>query len=461
MPYISLNPTTNQVLHTYTSWDAAHLAGALELARAAQQAWAQTSLAQRAAVLHDVAIHLRVQRDQYAALITQEMGKLLREARAEVEKCASGCDYYAQNAEAFLSPEIVKTDAAKSYVAYYPLGVVLAVMPWNFPFWQVFRAAAPALMVGNAVVLKHASNVPQCALALEQIFTASGLPPGVFTTLMIEADQVADAIASPAVQAVTLTGSEAAGRKVAACAGQHLKKCVLELGGSDPFIVLHDADLEFTANLALESRFLNCGQSCIAAKRFILVPEIADAFVALLRTKVEALKLGDPTQDDTQIGPMARMDLRATLHQQVSDSIAQGAVALTGCQPAERSGVYYQPSILDRVSEKTRAYHEELFGPVAIVIRAASEENALHIANQTRFGLGSSIWSRDVARAEQLATQIQAGCTFINGMVKSDPRLPFGGIKASGFGRELSQQGIREFVNAKTVWIRPVRASER
>ena len=248
---------------------------------------------------------------------------------------------------------------------------------------------------------------------------------------------------------------------MAACAGQHLKKCVLELGGSDPFIVLRDADLEFTANLALESRFLNCGQSCIAAKRFIVVPEIADAFVQLFRSKVEALKLGDPTQDDTQIGPMARMDLRATLHRQVSDSIAQGALALTGCQPAERSGVYYQPSILDRVSEKTRAYHEELFGPVAIVIRAASEENALHIANQSRFGLGSSIWSKDVARAEQLATQIQAGCTFINGMVKSDPRLPFGGIKASGFGRELSQQGIREFVNAKTVWIRPVRVSER
>jgi succinate-semialdehyde dehydrogenase/glutarate-semialdehyde dehydrogenase len=461
MPYVSLDPATNQVLQTYTSWDAAHLAGALEKAGAAQKSWALTPISQRAEVLHAVAIHLRVQRDQYAALITQEMGKLLRDARAEVEKCAAGCDFYAQNAENYLRDEPVKTDAGKSYVAYYPLGVVLAVMPWNFPFWQVFRAAAPALMAGNAVVLKHASNVPQCALALEAIFSAGGLPPGLFTTLMIEADQVQDVIASHAVQAVTLTGSEAAGRKVAACAGQHLKKCVLELGGSDPFIVLRDADLEFTANMAVESRFLNCGQSCIAAKRFILVPEIADAFLQAFRSKVAALKLGDPTQDDTQIGPMARLDLRASLHHQVTDSIAQGAVALTGCKPAERNGYYYQASILDHVTDKTRAYHEELFGPVAIVIRAASEEDALHIANQTRYGLGSSLWSQDVERAEQLATRIQAGCTFINGMVKSDPRLPFGGVKASGFGRELSQQGIREFVNAKTVWIRQVRATER
>ena len=461
MPYVSLNPATNQVLQTHTSWDASRLAGALEKAHAAQRAWAQTPFAQRAEVLHDVAVHLRVHRDRYAALITQEMGKLLHEARAEVEKCATGCDYYAQNAEDFLREEVVKTDACKSYIAYYPIGVVLAVMPWNFPFWQVFRAATPALMAGNAVVLKHASNVPQCALALEAIFSDSGLPPGLFTTLLIEADQVQDAIASPHVQAVTLTGSEVAGRKVAACAGQHLKKCVLELGGSDPFIVLHDADLEFTATLAVESRFLNCGQSCIAAKRFIVVPEIAEAFVQAFRAKVEALKLGDPMQDDTQMGPMARLDLRETLHHQVHDSIAQGAVALTGCKPAERDGFFYQASILDRVTDRTRAYHEELFGPVAIVIRAASEADALNIANQTRFGLGSSIWSKDVARAEQLATQLQAGCTFINGMVKSDPRLPFGGVKASGFGRELSQQGIREFVNAKTVWIRQVRAGLR
>lgn len=461
MPYVSLNPVSSQVLLTHTSWDSVRLATALEQAHLAQQHWAQTPITRRAEVLRNIAAHLRACADDYAALITQEMGKLLREARAEVEKCASGCDFYAHHAEEFLRDETVKTDAGKSYVAYYPLGVVLAVMPWNFPFWQVFRAAAPALMAGNAVVLKHASNVPQCALALQRIFNDSGLPSGLFTTLMIESDQVADAIAHPAVQAVTLTGSETAGRKVAACAGQHLKKCVLELGGSDPFIVLRDADIEFTVEQAVASRFLNCGQSCIAAKRFILVPEIAAAFLAAFRTKVEALKLGDPTHDTTDLGPMARLDLREMLHHQVTDSIAQGAVALTGCKPADGSGYFYQASILDQVTEKARAYHEELFGPVAVVIRAANEDDALRIANQSRFGLGSSIWSQDVVRAEQLAVRLQAGCTFINGMVKSDPRLPFGGVKASGFGRELSRHGIREFVNAKTVWIRRVRTLSR
>jgi succinate-semialdehyde dehydrogenase/glutarate-semialdehyde dehydrogenase len=309
-------------------------------------------------------------------------------------------------------------------------------------------------MAGNAMALKHAPNVPQCALAIESIFRNSGLPEGVFTNLMIEVDQAAEAIASPHVQAITLTGSEAAGRKVAACAGQHLKKCVLELGGSDPFIVLHDADMEHTVNMAVASRFLNCGQSCIAAKRFIVVPQIADEFLHQLKIKVEALKLGDPMDEATQIGPMARLDLRDELHHQVTDSIAQGAVNATGCKPVERNGFFYQPSILDYATANTRAYHEELFGPVAIIIRAASEEQAVRIANETRFGLGSSIWSKDTARAERMAAQINTGCTFINGMVKSDPRLPFGGVKASGYGRELSKLGMQEFVNAKTVWIR-------
>ena len=454
MPHLSLNPTTNQVVKTYASWDGHRLVQALEKTRNAQQAWAQTPFTLRAGMLREAAIRLRAQRDSYAALITLEMGKPLREARAEVEKCAGVCDYYAQHAEEFLHAEPMESDAGKSYVAHYPLGTVLAVMPWNFPFWQVFRAAAPALMAGNALLLKHAPNVPQCALAIEALFRDCGLPEGMFTALMIETEQVADAIASPHVHAATLTGSEAAGRKVAACAGQYLKKCVLELGGSDPFIVLHDADLELAVNMALASRFLNCGQSCIAAKRFIVVPQIADEFLHELKIKVEALKLGDPTDDATQIGPMARLDLRDSLHGQVTDSIAQGAVAVTGCKPVEREGFFYQPSILDLVTDKTRAYHEELFGPVATVIRAVSEEDALRIANETRFGLGSSIWSKDTARAEQLAAKIQAGCTFINGMVKSDPRLPFGGVKASGFGRELSHLGIHEFVNAKTVWIR-------
>jgi succinate-semialdehyde dehydrogenase/glutarate-semialdehyde dehydrogenase len=332
--------------------------------------------------------------------------------------------------------------------------VVLAVMPWNFPFWQVFRAAAPAVMAGNAVVLKHAPNVPKCALAMEAVFRDGGLPEGVFANLMIEVEQVAGVIANPYIRAVTLTGSEAAGRKVAATAGQCLKKCVLELGGSDPFIVLHDADMDLAVSSAVSSRFLNCGQSCIAAKRFILVPQIADDFMRRFKVAVEVLKLGDPMLEDTQIGPMARLDLRETLHKQITDSISQGAVAVTGCKPVEREGFFYQPSILDHVTAKTRAYHEELFGPVAIVIRAASEDDAVRLANETRFGLGSSIWSKDVNRAEQLASRIQAGCTFVNGMVKSDPRLPFGGIKSSGYGRELSRLGIHEFVNAKTVWIR-------
>ena len=454
MPQASINPTTNQVIQTYASWDFHRLEQVLEKVHGAQQVWAKTTFPLRAEVMRNVALHLHARCDQYARLITLEMGKPLSEACAEVEKCAGVCDYYALHAEEFMRAEPVASDASNSYVAYYPLGVVLAVMPWNFPFWQVFRAAVPALMASNAVVLKHASNVPQCALAVEAIFRDCSLPQGLFTTLMIEVDQVADVIASTHVHAVTLTGSETAGRQVAACAGQYLKKCVLELGGSDPFIVLHDADLELAVNMAVASRFLNCGQSCIAAKRFIVVPQIADEFVRQFKIRVEALKLGDPMDDTTQIGPMARLDLREALHGQVSDAIAQGAVAVIGCNPLEREGCFYQPSILDHVTAKTRAYQEELFGPVAIVMRAAGEEDALRIANGTRFGLGSSIWSKDVVRAEQLAAHIQAGCTFVNGMVKSDPRLPFGGVKASGYGRELSRLGIHEFVNAKTMWIR-------
>jgi len=454
MPYVSRNPATNQLIQIHTHWDAQHLEQALKKAHSAQQIWAKTIFATRAEVLHKVAIQLHAQRDAYAILITREMGKPLHEARAEVEKCAGVCDYYAQQAEEFMCAEPVESDAGKSYVAHYPFGVVLAIMPWNFPFWQVFRAAAPALMAGNALALKHAPNVPQCALAIEAIFRDCGLPEGLFVNLMIEVDQAAEAIASPHVHAVTLTGSEAAGRKVAACAGQNLKKCVLELGGSDPFIVLHDADLEHTVDMAVASRFLNCGQSCIAAKRFIVVPQIADEFLRQFKIKVEALKLGDPMDEATQIGPMARLDLRDELHRQVTDSIAQGAVAVSGCKPVECEGFFYQPSILDHVTANTRAWHEELFGPVAMIIRAENEQDALHIANESCFGLGSSIWSKDTARAEKLAAGIEAGCTFINGMVKSDPRLPFGGVKASGYGRELSRLGMHEFVNAKTVWIR-------
>ncbi len=454
MPYISLNPATNKILKTYTSWDTHRLAESLEKSRLTQEVWRQSSFEQRATLMHRAANLLLEKRDELALLITQEMGKPIKESRSEVEKCAAGCEYYAIHAAHFLQNEPIESDAGESYVSYPPLGTVLAIMPWNFPLWQVFRFAAPALMAGNAGVLKHASNVPQCALAIENIFRESGFPDGLFTTLMIDVDLVNDVIASRAVHAVTLTGSEPAGRKVAAAAGLHLKKCVLELGGSDAFVVLHDADIEYASQVAAASRFLNCGQSCIAAKRFILVPEIADEFVALFKQKVAALKIGDPMEESTQVGPMARLDLRDEMHRQITDSIAQGAEAVIGCKPLEGEGAFYAPSILDHVTAKTRAYHEELFGPAAIIIRAQDEMDALHIANDTKFGLGSSLWSKDTARAEKLSRELHAGCTFINGMVKSDPRLPFGGIKASGFGRELSYHGIREFVNTKTVWIK-------
>jgi succinate-semialdehyde dehydrogenase/glutarate-semialdehyde dehydrogenase len=397
---------------------------------------------------------LRERASDYGRMISIEMGKPIRESYDEVEKCALICDYYSLHAQNFLRNETVQTDASRSYVSYQPLGVVMGVMPWNFPFLQVIRFAAPALMAGNGCVLKHASNVPQCALAIEQLFLDAGLPASLFTTLMIESSDVVEAIASRHVHAVTLTGSEAAGRAVAAHAGQHLKKCVLELGGSDAFIILKDADLELAATNAVKSRFLNCGQSCIAAKRIIPVAEIANEFVSIFVQKTRDLKMGDPLSENVQIGPLARLDLREYLHLQVTDSIAQGAEALLGCKPIAGEGAFYPPSILDRVTAKTRAYHEELFGPVATVIRATDEGEAVHIANDTRFGLGSSIWSGDSVHAEKIARQVHAGSSFINGMVRSDPRLPFGGIKSSGFGRELSSHGIREFVNVKSVWIR-------
>jgi succinate-semialdehyde dehydrogenase/glutarate-semialdehyde dehydrogenase len=387
-------------------------------------------------------------------VITQEMGKLLKDAKAEVAKCATVCDYYAEHGEAFLQDEVIDSDAGKSYVAYLPIGTVLAVMPWNYPFWQVFRFAAPALVAGNTGLLKHASNVPQCALAIEEVFSKAGFPPGVFRSLMIRASQVSKVIADKRVHAVTLTGSEPAGKQVARTAGEYLKKSVLELGGSDAFIVLEDADMDLAVKNAITSRYLNSGQSCIAAKRFIVVDAIAEDFVARFKAGVEALQPGDPSDPATTLGPMARADLRDDLHQQVQDTIAAGAVAVTGCKPVAGPGAFYQASILDRVEPGMRAYAEELFGPVAIVIRARDEADALRIANESEFGLGGSVWTRNSERGERLARQVQSGCTFVNGYVKSDARLPFGGIKRSGYGRELSHHGMHEFVNAKTIWIK-------
>jgi len=432
----------------------AEIEEALQEAARAVSLWAGTPVEERCALMRRAATVLRGHAGDFARMMTLEMGKPIREARAEIEKCALGCEYYADEGQGFLADEVIASDAGRSLVTYQPLGTVLAIMPWNFPFWQVFRFAAPALVAGNTGLLKHASNVPQCAQAIESVFTEAGFPRGVFRTLMIQSSRVEELVKDARVQAVTLTGSEAAGRQVAALAGGQVKKTVLELGGSDPFIVLQDADLDLAVEQAVVSRFLNTGQSCIAAKRFIVVEPIANEFVARFKQAVEAMTVGDPLNESNALGPMARVDLRDELHHQVLDSLSHGAVAVTGCNPESGSGAFYQPSILDRVKPGMRAYHEELFGPVASIIRAVDEDDAVRIANDTDFGLGGSVWTQDSDRGERIARQLQCGCAFVNGLVKSDPRLPFGGIKNSGYGRELSRLGIREFVNAKTIWIR-------
>lgn len=453
MAFRSVNPANGNTLGETESFTATQLEAALNAAAAAAPAWRALAVPERCRLLREAAAVLRGRATELASLITREMGKPITEARAEVEKSALGCEYYADAAPAFLADEMIESDARRSLVAYQPLGTVLAIMPWNFPFWQVFRFAAPALAAGNTGLLKHASNVPLCALAIERVFRDAGFPAGVFTSLMIPSARVAHVIEDRRVHAVTLTGSEPAGRQVAATAGAQIKKSVLELGGSDAFVVLEDADLEQAVATAVNSRFLNTGQSCIAAKRFIVVETVADDFLARFKAGVEALVVGDPMQESTQLGPLARVDLRDELHRQVVDSLAQGAVAVTGCNPEAGAGAYYQASILDRVRPGVRAYHEELFGPVASVIRAVDEEDAVRIANDTDFGLGGSVWTGDSTRGERVARRLACGCAFVNGLVKSDPRLPFGGIKHSGYGRELSRLGIHEFVNAKTIWV--------
>jgi succinate-semialdehyde dehydrogenase/glutarate-semialdehyde dehydrogenase len=454
MAFKSVNPADGKTVAEIGAFTPGELESALYQAAQAAPHWHRQTLAERCRLMQRAADILRERAEDLARMMTLEMGKPIREARAEIEKSAWGCEFYAAEGPAFLADEELASDAGRSLVVYQPLGTVLAVMPWNFPFWQVFRFAAPALIAGNTGLLKHASNVPQCALAIESVFADAGFPAGVFRTLMISSPQVEGVIQDPRVQAVTLTGSEPAGRQVAATAGAQIKKSLLELGGSDPFIVLEDADLDLAVEQAVVSRFLNTGQSCIAAKRFIVVDAIAEAFIGRFRTAVDALVIGDPLDEATQLGPMARFDLRDELHQQVVDSIAQGAVAVTGCCPEGGNGVYYQASILDHVKPGVRAYTEELFGPVASIIRAADENEAVRIANDTDFGLGGSVWTHDSERGERIARQLECGCAFVNGLVKSDPRLPFGGIKHSGYGRELSRLGIHEFVNAKTIWIR-------
>ena len=453
MVFTSINPATGNQSKEIEPWGAEQLERALKQTAEATPHWAATDILERANLLRRAGILLRERRDDYARLITLEMGKLFAESQAEIEKCAWGCEHYVNQGPPFIADEIVITEAKKSYVAYRPLGALLALMPWNFPFWQVFRCAAPTLLAGNTAVLKHASNVPRCALAIEELFADAGFPQGVFTTLMITAETVPALIADPRIHAVSLTGSESVGRKVAALAGHHLKKHVLELGGSDPFIVLADADLDYTVSHALASRFSNAGQSCIAAKRFIVVDAIADQFVALFKSAVEKLKPGDPFDPGTTLAPLAREDLRDELHHKVTQSIQQGEINVSGCTPIDGPGFFYAASILDNIRDGMPAYNDELFGPVAAIIRVRDAHEALRIANASRYGLGASVWTQNIAHGEAFARQLEAGLCFVNAIVKSNPNLPFGGVKASGYGREPSHYGMREFMNVKTVWV--------
>jgi len=450
----SINPATGELLEQFTEWTDDEVAAMVGRTQQAWLAWRGTSFAERAALMKKAAQVLRDNVDVYARTMALEMGKPISEGRAEVNKCAFCCEHYADHAEGYLADEVIASDASKSYVAHRPLGVILAVMPWNFPFWQVFRFAAPALMAGNAGLLKHSSNVPRCALQIEEVFVKAGFPADLFRTLMIGSGKVDRVIENPFVKAVTLTGSDIAGRKVAAKAGQMLKKTVMELGGSDPFVVLADADLDEAAAVAAKARCINSGQSCIAAKRFIVEAPVYDAFLEKFTAATAALVMGDPLDDKSQVGAQAREDLMLELHAQVEASVAKGAKIILGGKPLAGKGSFYPPTILVDVVPGMPAYDEELFGPVASVIRARDEADALRIANDTPFGLGASVWTRDTARGETFAGQVESGATFVNGMVKSDPRLPFGGVKISGFGRELSHHGIKEFVNIQTVWIR-------
>jgi succinate-semialdehyde dehydrogenase / glutarate-semialdehyde dehydrogenase len=449
----SINPATGEVLKNYPDHTDAEVAASLVRAVETFESWREVPFAERSLLMHRAAAELRDRRDEHAALMTAEMGKTCASARAEAEKCALCCDFYAEHAEAFLAPEEVATDASRSLVRYDPIGPVLAVMPWNFPYWQVFRFAAPALMAGNVGLLKHASNVPGCALAIGEAFRRAGFPEGCFQTLMIGSRAVDAVIRNEAVRAVTLTGSEPAGVAVASAAGSCLKKTVLELGGSDPFLILADADIPKAAKAAAQARCINNGQSCIAAKRFIVVEEVAEAFEEAFVAAMAALKVGDPMDPSTDVGPMAREDLLAELHDQVERSVRAGAILRLGGKRLEGPGAFYPPTVLTGVRPGMPAFDEETFGPVAAVIRAVDEEDAVALANRSAFGLGASLWTNDLARGEALARRIESGAVFVNGPVKSDPRLPFGGVKRSGYGRELGAFGIREFVNIKTVWI--------
>ncbi len=450
LTFRTINPYDNQVLAEYRIHSRKEVKAKLDHAAETFYFWKKSSFSHRASLLQEVGRLLRERNEEYAQLITAEMGKPIREARAEINKCALLCDYYAINAEKMLQSEPIATEAKKTYVRYDAIGGVFAIMPWNFPFWQVFRFAAPTLMAGNVALLKHAPNSTGVALAIEKVFADAGYPENVFQTLVIDINLVSYVISHPIVQAVTLTGSERAGASVAEAAGLRLKKTVLELGGSDPFIVLENADVQKAIQTAVQSRLLNGGQSCISAKRFFIHQSLFEKFTEALKAEVLKLKVGNPTEDDTNIGPMARLDLAIGLEKQVKRCLEMGASLVLG---GERKGNFFEPTILSNISENMPAYREELFGPVFTMIPFESDEEVINMANSSEYGLGATIWSQDIERAENLAAQIDSGCVFINTMVRSDQRVPFGGVKKSGYGRELSSNGIREFVNIKTVWV--------
>lgn len=455
MGIASINPATGICVKSFEALSSSDVAAKITAADDAFQHYKTTSVAQRSGWLRQAARQLRTRQAKLAALMTLEMGKPKAQAVAEVEKCAWVCDYYADHAAEFLAPEPAETDASESWVMYQPLGVILAVMPWNFPLWQVFRFAAPALMAGNTGLLKHASNVPQCALAIESVLMQAGFPDHTFQTLLVSASAVESIVRSPQVKAATLTGSESAGISLAKIAGECLKKVVLELGGSDPFIVMASADLEEAAAVAVKARMLNNGQSCIAAKRFIVVESVAADFTAKLIQAFSALRIGDPAEDATDLGPLANGSIRDQLHQQVQDSIKAGAECLIGGKFwTELPGYFYEPTILKNIPEDCSTYREEFFGPVALLFTVPDVDAAIALANDSPFGLGASAWTQVAEERHRFVHELESGSVFINGMVKSDPRLPFGGIKHSGYGRELGRLGIHEFVNAKTIWVK-------